>query len=93
MCRITRSRQTRRREGTPALKKLENKWLLACLAFLVPAVLLLVIFALNGVTPFGGRSLAEQDANIQYIEEVENQDGSITFRAKLIAGGMSMSIQ
>ena len=50
------------------MKKLENKWLLACLAFLVPAVLLLIIFALNGVTPFGGKSLAEQDANIQYIE-------------------------
>ena len=33
------------------------------------------------------------NANIRYIEEVENQDGSITFRAKLIAGGMSMSIQ
>ena len=50
------------------MKRLENKWLLACLAFLVPAALLLVIFALCGVTPFGGRSLAAQDANIQYIE-------------------------
>ena len=50
------------------MKKLENKWLLACLAFLVPAVLLLIVFAVNGVTPFGARSLAEQDANIQYIE-------------------------
>ncbi len=50
------------------MKKLENKWLLACLAFLVPAALLLILFALNGVTPFGGKSLAEQDANIQYIE-------------------------
>lgn len=56
------------KRGTPGLKKLENKWLLACLSFLVPAVLLLIIFAMNGVTPFGGRSLAEQDANIQYIE-------------------------
>lgn len=50
------------------MKKLEYKWLLACLAFLVPAALLLIVFALNGVTPFGGKSLAEQDANIQYIE-------------------------
>ncbi len=50
------------------MRRLENKWLLACLAFLVPAALLLVIFALCGVTPFGGRSLAAQDANIQYIE-------------------------
>jgi hypothetical protein len=33
------------------------------------------------------------NANIQYIEEVENQDGSITFRAKLIEGGMSVSIR
>lgn len=55
-------------EGEPSLKRLENKWILACLAFLVPAVLLLIVFAVNGVTPFGGRSLAEQDANIQYIE-------------------------
>ncbi len=54
--------------GTPKLKRLENKWILACLAFLIPAVLLLILFALNGVSPFGGKSLAEQDANIQYIE-------------------------
>lgn len=50
------------------MRRLENKWILACIAFLVPAVLLLIVFAVNGVTPFGGRSLAEQDANIQYIE-------------------------
>lgn len=56
------------KEGDPGLKRLENKWILACLAFLVPAVLLLIVFAVNGVTPFGGRSLAAQDANIQYIE-------------------------
>lgn len=57
-----------REEGGAFLKKLENKWMLACLAFLLPAVVLLIVFAVNGVTPFGGRSLAAQDANIQYIE-------------------------
>ena len=44
----------------------------------------------------GKINLASQpytNANIQYIEEVENQDGSITFRAKLIEGGMSVSIR
>lgn len=54
--------------GERSLHRLENKWILACLAFLVPAVILLIVFAICGVTPFGGNSLAEQDANIQYIE-------------------------
>lgn len=47
---------------------LSRTWLFLLLAFLLPAVLLLIVFVVNGVTPFGGRSLAEQDANIQYIE-------------------------
>lgn len=50
------------------MKRLENKWVLALAAFLLPALLLLIVFAVNGVTPFGARSLAAQDANIQYIE-------------------------
>lgn len=35
---------------------------------MLPAVILLILFVLNGVSPFGGHSLAEQDADIQYIE-------------------------
>ena len=49
-------------------RQLENKWVLMGLAFLVPAVLVLLLFAINGITPFGGRSMATQDGNIQYIE-------------------------
>ncbi|WP_279126122.1 YfhO family protein [Acidaminococcus fermentans] len=45
-----------------------NTKLLVIVSFLITAILLLILFGILHMTPFGGNSLAQSDANIQYID-------------------------
>ncbi|MBO7406535.1 MAG: YfhO family protein [Clostridia bacterium] len=45
-----------------------GRWLVPLLAFLVPALTALYVFASYGMTPFGGKSLLIMDMSGQYVE-------------------------
>lgn len=49
-------------------KFLKKQSVLFLLCFFTPAVLLLIVFALCHVAPFGDNSIAVHDANIQYVD-------------------------
>lgn len=79
------------------LKK-SKKWLIILLSGFITCVIMAVLLYMNGFAPFGDKSLAGQDANIQYLDfysylkDVADGKNSILYSFGKTLGGTNIAV-